>query len=564
MERKLSVLFMYDPSNNEVSTVYKQSQLSNDSVLIGVFESYRYGEDAPSGVDYMFFENNNLTLQFQVNYRKQRTRELQMQTDGSLYATYVDSIETATYSYELNHSSLNLEQRTEAISQLGFDRRMVISTFTRIQAIRRSIYNQYNYIPYGLAIMSYIDSDKVRDIELEDIEGNVIEEDYDILYTVYMDRITYDLVDDLDLVYAEDVKCYVDYDDAYYIVDADYYVLDTSDYYQCDETSGWYTEDGVVMDDSTTISRELFEDQYFICDNCGGIHHIDYMCYDEYTDLTYCEDCWNNRSSGIIREYHDNPRLELYTTEDTFNGGYGFELEVDNSEKSTPIDLAHEIDKKIEQVWLTRDGSLNNGLEIVSHPMTLDYIMNTFDMNHLCDIIKTHGFKSHNTGTCGLHIHASRELFGKSIEEQELTIAKIMVLFNRFYDNEIVTFSRRRYDRLVQWAKKSSVEIKYNDKTNDISNKLDEARRKGRYQAINLVNKNTVEFRIFRGTNKASTILASIQFVDELINYAKSRSLYVCTLVKFNNIFKKTQHQELKNYLIDRKLMKEEEFKLCV
>ena len=70
--------------------------------------------------------------------------------------------------------------------------------------------------------------------------------------------------------------------------------------------------------------------------------------------------------------------------------------------------------------------------------------MNNFDMNQLCDIVKKHGFKSHNTSTCGLHIHASRELFGKDTTEQELTIAKIILLFNRFFDDEIVKFSRRK------------------------------------------------------------------------------------------------------------------------
>ena len=113
---------------------------------------------------------------------------------------------------------------------------------------------------------------------------------------------------------------------------------------------------------------------------------------------------------------------------------------------------------------------------------------------------------------------------------------------------------------MTQWAKKSKVEFEASDKSNDISNKLEQARRSGRYQAVNLENRNTVEFRIFRGTNKASTILASIQFVDELIKYAKSHSLYVCTLVKFNTLFKNTKHEELKNYLIDRQLTKKRRF----
>ena len=426
MEQKLVAVLNYDKINNELSTVYKASQLSEDSVLLGVFEKYTPGEETPIVTNYVFFENTNeITNYFQVYYTKVRARELYLDLQGEVSVRDIGEVKTVTYAYVINQSSLTPEQQTDIISQLGLDRELALSAFESQESIRPTIGNQYYYIPQRIAIMKYLDSDEVRDIPVKDLDGDMIDLEEDILYTVDMDRITYDKIDDYDLVYAEDMECYIDEQEATYITDVCYYVLDTSEYYECDETHDWYTEEGVVRDSYTTIARGLFDTEYFICDDCGEIHHLDNMCYDDYGDLTYCESCWSARGEGIIRGYHEGPGLVFYKTEEAvkggyrFDGGYGFELEVDDSSKSSPISLARDIDDEIEEVWLSHDGSLNDGLEIISHPMTLDYIMNNFDMNQLCDMVKTHGFKSHNTSTCGLQIHASRELFGKDTTEQE-------------------------------------------------------------------------------------------------------------------------------------------------
>ena len=70
-----------------------------------------------------------------------------------------------------------------------------------------------------------------------------------------------------------------------------------------------------------------------------------------------------------------------------------------------------------------------------------------------------------------------------------------------------------------------------------------------RYVAVNLLNSNTIEFRLFRGTLKLNTILATLQLVDsglqalswsefvsgieypELIQYLKERRLYVNEII---------------------------------
>jgi hypothetical protein len=80
-----------------------------------------------------------------------------------------------------------------------------------------------------------------------------------------------------------------------------------------------------------------------------------------------------------------------------------------------------------------------------------------------------------------------------------------------------------------------------------------------RYKAVNLKNRHTVEFRFFRGTLRHGTILASIQFVDTLINYVSSVELKDLWDKTWNDVFRNTQYTELKDYLEKRKLLDESE-----
>lgn len=55
---------------------------------------------------------------------------------------------------------------------------------------------------------------------------------------------------------------------------------------------------------------------------------------------------------------------------------------------------------------------------------------------------------------------------------------------------------------------------------------MDTAKRgsNGRYSCVNLHNYSTIEFRIFRGTLLYSTLIATLQLVDEICNVAISMS----------------------------------------
>jgi hypothetical protein len=171
-------------------------------------------------------------------------------------------------------------------------------------------------------------------------------------------------------------------------------------------------------------------------------------------------------------------------------------------------------------------------------------------MKHLID----NGFRSHDTSTCGLHVHVSRGFFGDTNDEQDLHIAKLIMLIDKFWD-KVVIFSRRKSDTLNRWASKNNIEVADNDMTEVIIDKIKKQKNSGRYKAINLTNLYTIEFRIFRGTLKHETFLAALQFVETLCHYAKQISLPEIWRVNFTDIFQNTEYTELRNYLESKGLI---------
>ena len=124
-------------------------------------------------------------------------------------------------------------------------------------------------------------------------------------------------------------------------------------------------------------------------------------------------------------------------------------------------------------------------------------------------------YRSHNTSTCGLHIHCSRSSFGKDYDAQEKAVGRIVFFVEKHW-NELVKFSRRTPENLNRWAARYAT----------ISNTTEETYKKakdknmGRYVAVNLTNYDTVEFRLFRGTLRYKTFIATLQLVDEICQSA--------------------------------------------
>jgi len=305
-----------------------------------------------------------------------------------------------------------------------------------------------------------------------------------------------------------------------------------------------------VNTDSLTLCDRCYNEYYFTCDGCGEVHHIDDAEY--VNDAYYCRYCADDYH-GRIHSYTYKPVPVFYGG----NAGYGIELEIDDGDCRQ--DAAKDIQAAGgDHIYIKEDGSLSYaGMEIVTHPASLEYHVKHFPWADICDAALYHGYRSHDTDTCGLHIHASRALFGDGLITRDLNIAKCMLLIDAYWENYVVPFSRRDYEKLDQWAKKPDAGISSSDDGYTAIDKAKKTANKGRYQAVNLQNHQTVEFRFFRGTLRRNTIIASIQFLDTLINYAKKTELRDIFKKSFLDIFGNTGYPELTEYLKLRKLIKE-------
>ena len=148
---------------------------------------------------------------------------------------------------------------------------------------------------------------------------------------------------------------------------------------------------------------------------------------------------------------------------------------------------------------LQHDGSIDDGFEIVSHPMTLDYHTDIMNWKEVFDTALSLDYRSHQTSTCGLHIHVNRSAFGKDICEQEETVARIVYFVEQHW-NELLKFSRRTEASMNRWAARYGIAQNTKDTYRNAKDRCP-----GRYAAVNLENETTVEFRIFRGTLRYTT-----------------------------------------------------------
>ena len=166
-----------------------------------------------------------------------------------------------------------------------------------------------------------------------------------------------------------------------------------------------------------------------------------------------------------------------------------------------------------EHVYVKGDGSLDDGMELVSHPASLDYHKN-YQWEEIMKKAISLGYRSHQTSTCGLHIHVNRSSFGDTHEEQEEVISRIL-FFVETHWAELLKFSRRSEYSMNRWAARYG----YEKSGREI---LDKAKKgnNGRYAAVNLMNWATIEFRLFRGTLKYNTLIAAIELVNEICDLA--------------------------------------------
>lgn len=293
---------------------------------------------------------------------------------------------------------------------------------------------------------------------------------------------------------------------------------------------------------------------YFTCDDCGEVIHTDDQ-YSDYNDGTYCQEC-GEKHNLVLRYHSGHPDgITFFDSKESLPLYMGIENEVDDFDDMYSRNESAEYAINTigyEHIHLEEDGSLGDGcsFEMITQPMTLKYHMELKNKykNAFEDIIHNGG-RSHDTCTCGLHVHVDRKyLRGKDSLRinEEYNIIKILYLLEKF-DSEFATFARRDNDN---YARKIGIRT-IKDAENHFYNDYKE-----RYNVLNLTNSDTIEFRLFRGTLNVNTFIATLQMVQCIVDTAIKHNSESIQALHFVDIIDE-KYPELIEYCIIRNLIEE-------
>lgn len=295
----------------------------------------------------------------------------------------------------------------------------------------------------------------------------------------------------------------------------------------------------------TPLCSRCYNRYYVTCERCGVVIPQDDAYYESDDDDTpYCYHC--HQDNETIHGYYYKPEPIFYGTGPRY---FGVELEVDGAGEDyrNAKAVLEEANACAEYAYCKHDGSLDNGFEIVTYPMSLEYQCYHMPWDNVISALKGMGYTSHNAGTCGLHCHVSRAALGEDLEEQEDTIARILYFMEKHWE-ELVKFSRRTQKQLERWAARYG----YKDSPKEILKKAKGGY--GRYVCLNLTNDETVEFRIFRGTLKKNTIIATLQLIDRICDVALYLSDEELKNMPWTTFVTGCTQPELVQYLKERRL----------
>ncbi len=313
---------------------------------------------------------------------------------------------------------------------------------------------------------------------------------------------------------------------------------------QCDHCGETIWRNDAITDEHTALCPCCFDEHYRRCEDCGRLLHDDDILWSG--DYPYCSSCYD-RIETEIEEYGYKPNPIFYGEGNRY---FGVELEIDGAGKydESAARIKKQTNVRCEHIYCKSDGSLDDGFEIVTHPMTLNYHMTCMYWEDVLQEAVRMGYRSHMTNTCGLHIHVNRDAFGETHDEQEKVIERIL-FFTELHWNELFTFSRRSPHSMNRWAARYGIE-----KTGKAI--LDKAKKGnvGRYAAVNLCNYATIEFRLFRGTLKLNTLLATLQLVNKKCDMAISMTEEEIARQSWRDFAMTVNEPELLQYLKERQL----------
>lgn len=261
----------------------------------------------------------------------------------------------------------------------------------------------------------------------------------------------------------------------------------------------------------------------------------------------YCDTCFKNNKCSVDSYHHPSLPVKFKKLDGEETKEFlGIELETTKDKtgffySSDHVDDIFYIRKHFKNIGrninFETDSSIGNGKELVFFPMTYNYIKsNSDELKDMFSYLISKGNYSHDGGKCGLHIHVSKDYLGDTQEEIQKTIEKLM-LFIETYRDKVERFSRRKHNEFSHYNTYTIPNHKanYNDTCFTDDNYFKSGKilyDLNKYDCIghsSVLNTNTstgvtVEFRMFRGTLRYETFMATIEFIHNLVNVCKENA----------------------------------------
>lgn len=342
--------------------------------------------------------------------------------------------------------------------------------------------------------------------------------------------------------------------------------------FRCAECGRWHMrESGFITDRRGNRICGECQTGFSRCDRCHEWYRDTDMHDGEVDGRALCCRCAAEVGRTGVQSYYFKPQPIFHRADGEAEGGLllGVELEMDHGDGET---AAARITREFGTDWLyfKNDGSLDDGVELVTHPISPAVMMSEATRAmwaRISEIALEEGLRSHDTRTCGLHVHVNRDYFGEGETAQEMAELKLSAVVDRFFE-PLTIFSRRNRDLLHRWAKRPMLP-RSEDGWRKRAKCCHDLSCTDRYRAVNVTNEATIEFRVFRGTLKVSTLMATFQFVSGLCAVARKVTVGKLEKMTWYELCDAViaacpvEAAELESYLVERELMTCKEVPKC-
>jgi len=294
---------------------------------------------------------------------------------------------------------------------------------------------------------------------------------------------------------------------------------------------------------------------------------------------------------SVIQCYHpdviwEKRYLENEDIENIMFFGIELEIESDSNNDNPHQEMVDIIETYLNQHGMSklfvyeRDGSLNEGFEIVTHPMSWNYYEeHNKNFKDILSLLSNGGYHSHNGGRCGLHVHVNRKYFGFSQQDLdkyrqwgltssdltqlnnskiEESINNCAFIFEKFKEDFIKLSCRKVFDYCSFLLNSVDNSVDPNSLDRDlILQRLD---RSDRYKVVNIRNYYTIEFRLMRGTLLFVSFDTKIRAIKNVVEVAKS-STGIYNFRDITTYLETTEKKEImESYFQDRDIAESKEY----